>query len=63
MFVLFVTLHYNYHDQRSESQVINLLFFLDRRLSLEPEPTAGTSGPTPATTAAATAATATTATT
>ena len=59
MFVLFVTSHYNYHDQRSESQIINLLFCLDRRLSFQPQPTAGTPGPTPASTTAATATTAT----
>ena len=41
------------------SQVINLLFCLDRGLSLQPEPTAGTSGPTPATTAATATTTAT----
>ena len=45
---------------KHHSQDINSLFCLDRRLSLEPEPTAGTPGSTPATTAAATEATATT---
>ena len=45
------------------SPVINLLFCLDRRLSFQPEPTAGTPGPTSAfTTTTTTAAAATAAT-
>ena len=41
------------------SQVINLLFCLDRRISFQHEPTAGTPGPAPASATAATTTTAT----